>query len=179
MIQKRYKQTEALAQAQGLKTMIETEEVLLAKLALPDMEDMPNHRQYLIIKDVNIVASDNYIKLSPRRMLQHKTTLEELDLNLFVPDWTITSENESSHVDENGERVLFEMEHYDPETGLAVTVDENGEALPELPAAAFMIKTLEYLMFFAKRTQLTDLITMFSAQFIADNLEVWEKLKTK
>ncbi|WP_396179816.1 hypothetical protein [Flavobacterium sp.] len=173
MIQKRYKQTAQLAQAQALKAMIESQEVVLAEIELPEITDMPNHRQVLRVKDVNVATSVNYVKLTPKRILIHKETGKELKIDLHVPDWTITNENVSSHIDEFGQRLFYEMEYFDAQTGEVV---ENPEGLPALQPEAFMMPTIPYLMFFTKQIVLPDLIAMFSAQFVSDNLDIWNSL---
>lgn len=177
MIKSRYKQTEALLQAQALKETIEALPVVLAEIELPEIVDMPNHNQVLRVKDVNVFTTEDYINITPKRILISKENGQELDLNLFVPPWTITKEKESAQIDENGQRVLHEMEHFDDETGEAVTVDEYGIELPELAAEPFMMPTIQYVMFFAKQIPMTDLIETFSQQFVEDNSAVWTKLK--
>jgi hypothetical protein len=173
MIQKRYKQTEALLQAEGLKNLIESQEVVLAELPLPEITDMPNYNQVLRIKDVNVATSVDFVKLTPKRILIHKITGKELKLDLFVPDWTITKNNVSSYINENGERVMFEMEYYDDELEEVVTPED----LPELEPEVFLLPTIPYLMFFTKAVVLPDLIQLFSAQFIQDNIEIWSELE--
>lgn len=189
MIQKRYKQTEKLAQAQGLKSMLETLPVILAEIPLPEIEDMPNYNQVLRVKDINVATSVNFVCLTPKRILIHKTTGEEIDLNLFVPKWEITGSSVSSHVNENGEREFYEMEWFDDETGEVVTTEtvigigEDGEAFSEekdlgvLEDEVFLMPSIPYLMFFTQQTKLPLLIQMFSSQFISDYADVWTRLK--
>lgn len=102
MIQKRYKQTEKLAQAQGLKQMLETLPVILAEVPLPEIEDRPNHKQILRVRDINVAVCVNYVGITPRRILVHKVTGVELDPNLYVPKWEITASNFSAHVNNLG-----------------------------------------------------------------------------
>lgn len=199
MIQKRYKQTEALAQAQGLKALIESQEVVLAKIELPDVTiNGVVHDQVLIVRNVNVAIASKYIKISPERVLiNQETNKQAKGLNLFVPDWTITSDNLSSHIGEDGQRIYYEMEYYDDETDEVVTeqtvtnyildedgnqvLDENGipttedvvEDLEPLEDEAFMMPTIPYLMFFTKQVVLPDLLQMFSGQYVNDNTEVW------
>lgn len=177
MIQTRFKQTEALQQAEELKQIIEALPVVLAEIPLPEIAEMPFHHQVLQVKDVNVAITSNYINITPKRILVHKDTGQESDLNLFVPAWTIEKENKSSHIDENGQRMMFQMEHFDSETGEAVTVDEFGNQLPALSPEPFLMPTIPYLMFFVKQIPLPDLIATFSAQFVQDNIEYWTKLK--
>jgi hypothetical protein len=201
MIKTRFKQTEALTQVEGFKSMIESQEVILAELELPEIIDMPTYNQVLRIKDVNVATSVEYVKLSPKRVLVHKVTGKELKLDLFVPDWTITKDNVSSYINELGERVMFEREYYNDETEEVVTtevvmvprVDENGEQLrddngdlivdevtqdlPELEPEAYLLPTIPYLMFITKQIVLPDLIQLFSAQFIQDNFDIWSNLE--
>lgn len=175
MIQKRYKQTEALAQAQGLKALIESQEVVLAKIELPDVTiNGVVHDQVLIVRNVNVAISVNYIKISPERVLiNQETNKQAKGLNLFVPDWTITSDNLSSHIGEDGQRIYYEMEYYDDETDEVVTEDEEGEALEPLEDEVFTMPTIPYLMFFTKQVVLPDLLQMFSGQYVNDNTEAW------
>lgn len=191
MIQKRYKQTEKLAQAQAIKAMLETLPVILAEIDLPEIPSMPNHNQILRVRNINVAISVDYIKISPERLLIDKTSGEELGhLNLQVPLWEITASNMSSHVNEQGEREYYEMEWFESETDEVVTtqmvevgLDEDGnpifEEQPlETPAdEVFLMPSIPYLMMFAKQIVLPDLIETFSHQFVDDNREVWTRLK--
>lgn len=199
MIQKRYKQTEALSQAQGLKTLIESQEVVLAKIDLPEITiNGVVHDQILKVRNVNVAIAVDFIKISPERVLINQETQKELKgMNLYVPDWTITDENLSSHIGEDGQRIMYEMEYYDDETDEVVTeqvviqdvldeegnpiLDENGmpttadvvEELEPLADEAFMMPTIPYLMLFIGQMLLPDLILTFSHQYVDDNVDVW------
>lgn len=199
MIQKRYKQTEALAQAQGLKALIESQEVVLAKIELPEITiNGVIHDQILKVRNVNVAIAVDFIKISPERVLINQETQKELKgMNLYVPDWTITDENISSHIGEDGQRIMYEMEYYDDETGEVITeqvviqdildeegnpiLDENGlpttedvvEELEPLADEAFMMPTIPYLMLFVGQMLLPDLILTFSHQYVDDNVDVW------
>lgn len=190
MIQKRYKQTEKLAQAQGLKQMLETLPVILAEIPLPEIPAMPNHNQVLRVRDINVAICADYVGLTPRRILIDKESGEEIDLNLFVPKWEITGSSVSSHVNAEGEREYYEMEWFDDETGEVVTTkivsglgEEYGEVFTEeqplepLADEVFLMPSIPYLMFFTQQIKLPILIQMFSAQFVTDNQDVWTKLK--
>lgn len=175
MIQKRFKQTESLAQAQVLKALIESQEVILAKIDLPDITiNGVEHSQTLLVRNLNVAISVNYIKISPERFLTDKVTDKEVKgLNLYVPDWTITSDNLSSHIGADGQRIMYAMEYFNDETEEVVTEDEEGNALPILEPEAFLMPTIPYLMFFAKQIVLPELLQTFSHQFVADNIDVW------
>ena len=199
MIQKRYKQTEALAQAEQLKAFIESQEVVLAKIELPDITiNGVVHDQILKVRNVNVAIAVDFIKISPERVLINQETQKELKgMNLYVPDWTITDENLSSHIGEDGQRIMYEMEYYDDETGEVITeqvviqdildeegnpiLDENGlpttedvvEELEPLADEAFMMPTIPYLMLFVGQMLLPDLILTFSHQYVDDNVDVW------
>ena len=190
MIQKRYKQTEKLTQAQGLKQMLETLPVILAEIPLPEITDMPNYKQVLRVRDINVAISANYVGLTPKRILVHKITGEEIDMNLFVPKWEITGSNFSSLVNPQGVREVYEMEWYDDELDEVVTtkpivtgLDENGDPIYEeqelepLLDESFLLPSIPYLMLMVKQVKLPVLIEMFSHQFIADNTEIWNKIK--
>lgn len=190
MIQKRYKQTEKLVQAQGLKQMLETMPVILAEIPLPEIPAMPNHNQVLRVRDINVAICANYVGLTPKRILVDKESGEEIDLNLFVPKWEITGSSVSSHVNAEGEREYYEMEWYDDETNEAVTtqnveveMDEEGnpileeQPLEELVDEVFLMPSIPYLMFFTKQVKLPNLLQIFSSQFVNDNINVWTKLK--
>lgn len=189
MIQKRYKQTEKLAQAQGLKQMLENLPVILAEISLPEITAMSNHNQVLRVRDINVAICADYVGLTPRRILVDKESGEEVDLNLFVPKWEITGSSVSSHVNAEGEREYYEMEWFDDETGEVVIsetisgISEDGEVFTEekelepLEDEAFMMPSIPYLMFFTQQVKLPSLIQMFSHQFVSDNIEVWTKLK--
>lgn len=199
MIQKRYKQTEALAQAEQLKAFIESQEVVLAKIELPEITiNGVIHDQILKVRNVNVAIAVDFIKISPERVLINQETQKELKgMNLYVPDWTITDENISSHIGEDGQRIMYEMEYYDDETGEVITeqvviqdildeegnpiLDENGlpttedvvEELEPLADEAFMMPTIPYLMLFVGQMLLPDLILTFSHQYVDDNVDVW------
>lgn len=186
MIQKRYKPTAKLAEAQAIKAMLETLPVILAEIELPEIPSMPNHRQILRVRNINVAVSVDYIKISPERLLIDKESGEELDhLNLHVPLWEITASNMSSHVNEQGEREYYEMEWFESETDEVVTTqtvityDSEGEEISEeqplepLEDEVFLMPSIPYLMKFTKQVVLPDLIEMFSAQFVSDNWDVW------
>lgn len=189
MIQKRYKQTEKLAQAQGLKQMLETLPVILAEIPLPEITAIPNHKQVLRVRDINVAICADYVGLTPRRILVNKESGEEVDLNLFVPKWEITGSSVSSHVNEQGEREYYEMEWVNDEGEVVTTqmvevgTDENGEPILEeqplepLADEVFLMPSIPYLMMFTKQIVLPDLIETFSHQFVDDNMDVWTRLK--
>lgn len=189
MIQKRYKNTEKLAQAQGLKQMLESLPVILAEIPLPEIPAMPNYNQVLRVRDINVAICADYVGLTPKRILVDKESGEKIDLNLYVPKWEITGSSVSSHVNAQGEREFYEMEYFDDETGEAVTTEtisgigEDGEVFTEekelepLVDEAFMMPSIPYLMFFTQKIKLPVLIEMFSHQFVSDNMDVWTRLK--
>lgn len=190
MIQKRYKQTEKLAQAQGLKQMLENLPVILAEIPLPEIEKMPSFNQILRVQDINVAVCSNFVGLRPKRILIDKETKEEFDMNLFVPKWEITGSNFSSFVNANGEREFFEMEWFNTETGEIATTemtqigwDNEGQPIMEeqlledLDPETFLIPSIPYLMFFTQQVKLPALVAMFSQQFINDNAAVWTRLK--
>lgn len=191
MIQKRYKPTPKLAEAQAIKATLETLPVILAEIKLPEIPSMPNHNQVLRVRNINVAVSVDYIKISPERLLIDKTSGEELDhLNLHVPLWEIAQSSVSSHVNAQGEREYYEMEWFEDETDEVVTTqmvevgtDENGEPILEeqhleTPAdEVFLMPSIPYLMMFTKQIVLPDLIETFSHQFVDDNREVWTRLK--
>lgn len=190
MIQKRYKQTEKLAQAQGLKQMLENLPVILAEIPLPDILKMPDYRQVLRVRDINVAICANFVGLTPKRILIDKESGEEVDMNLPVPKWEITGSNFSSIVNPQGVREMHEMEWYDDELDEVVTtkpvvtgLDENGDPIYEeqelepLIDESFLLPSIPYLMFMVKQVKLPVLIEMFSHQFVADNTEIWNKIK--
>ena len=124
MIQKRYKQTAKLAQAEALKATLENLPIILAEIPLPEIEDRPNHNQILRVRDVNVALCVNYIGIPPKRVLIHKVTKLEIETNLFVPKWEILSSTLSAQVNAEGEREMHEMEWFDDETNEAVTQEE-------------------------------------------------------
>lgn len=190
MIKKRYKPTAKLAEAQAIKAMLETLPVILAEIELPEIPSMPNHNQVLRVRNINVAISVDYIKISPERLLIDKVSGEELDhLNLHVPLWEVTQSSVSSHVNEQGEREMYEMEWVNDEGEVVTThmvevgLDENGEPILEeqtleIPAdEVFLMPSIPYLMMFTKQIVLPDLIETFSHQFVDDNMDVWTRLK--
>ena len=190
MIQKRYKPTPKLAEAQAIKAMLETLPVILAEIELPDLEKSPEYKQILRVRNINVAISVDYIKITPERILVDKITGEETDLNLFVPEWVITKSSVSSHVNEAGEREYYEMEWFDDETDTVITeqtvevgLDEEGNPIVEvqpldvLPDEVFLMPSIPYVMYFTQQIKLPILIEMFSVQFVTDHMDIWTKLK--
>lgn len=190
MIQKRYKQTEKLAEAQALKELLVELPVLLAEIPLPGITAMPHHNQVLRVRDINVAICANYVGITPRRILIDKESGEEIDLNLFVPKWEIGEGTVNDHIDNNGNKQYYEMEWFDDETNevvaskpVVIGQTEEGEdivedeVLPILEDEVFELPTIPYTMYLTKQILLPDLIEIFSKNFIAINTDVWTKIK--
>ena len=190
MIQKRYKQTEKLAEVIALKSELETLPVILAEIPLPEIPAMPHHNQLLRVRDINVAICANYIWITPKRILIDKESGEEIDLNLFVPKWEIGEGTVNDYIDSNGNKQYYEMEWFDDETNEVVTTQpvivgqtEDGEdiledeILPVLEDEVFELPTIPYTMYLAKQILLPDLIEIFSKNFIELNAGVWTRIK--
>ena len=142
----------------GLIDLINTQELILAKVQLPDLTEMPNYNQFLIVKDNNIALSIGYLKVLAKRILIHKTSGEELDLNLPVPDWERTESDFASLVNPaTGERLLFETNYYDDEDNLVETTQED-----------YKVPVLHYLKLMISQMPYASVFQSFTMQYVAD-----------
>ena len=97
-------------QLQQIFDYIKSKKGILAEVPLPEITEMPNYNQFLRVKDNNIALSNHYLKIIPKRILIHKVTGEDLDLNLPLFEWLLTENSVSSWVDSaTGERMLFDV----------------------------------------------------------------------
>lgn len=146
---------------QELIGLINSENLILAEVELDEITAMPDYKQVLRVKDVNIALTVDYLKVNPKRLLIHKTTGEELDLNLPVPNWEKTGSDMMALVDENGERMLFETNYYDDEGIFVETTQEVA-----------LVPTLKYLMRMISQLKFKEIFRLFTAQYVNDIKEV-------
>lgn len=140
---------------------IEATNLQLVELPLPDLEDNPNYRQVIRVEDVIINLSQGYFKAIPKRILIHKTTSEEKDLNLKVPNLERFKYDIAALVDNTGKRKLFETNYY----------DENNE-LVETKQEPKHVNCVQYLTFLSSVQTLPQLFTAFIQQYIDDEQAV-------
>lgn len=147
---------------------IESTKLQLVELPLPDLEDNPHYRQIIRVEDVIINLSQGYFKAIPKRILIHKTTGEEKDLNLKVPNLERFKYDIAALVDANGTRKLFETNYY----------DENDE-LVETKQEPKHVNCVQYLTFLSSVQTLPQLFTAFIQQYIDDEQAVDPLIFTK
>lgn len=156
-------------QLQQLVNIINAQDYILAQVDLPDVIAMPDYRQVLRVQDNNIALSCEYLKISPKRILIHRTTGEELDLNLPVPLWEKTGEDVASLVDETGERILVPTNYYDD----VVVNEESGETelrIIKTINEPLTVPVLKYLMFIISQKKYKEVFQLFTQQYIADTM---------
>ena len=147
---------------------IKSKKGILAEVPLPEITEMPNYNQFLRVKDNNIALSSHYVKVIPKRILLHKVSGDELDLNLPVMDWTLNDSSESSWVDSAmGERILFDVVEVDDDGIETPVLDEEGNQLKE----AYKIKSLQYLEFLVENLKYKEIFELFTKQY-KDDIEL-------
>ncbi len=145
------------AQLQAQIDLINSQNLILAEVELDEITAMPDYRQVLRVQDNNIALSIGYLKVLPKRILIHKTTGEEIDLKLPVPDWEKTAADEMALVDENGERILVETNYFDDEDELVETTQE-----------VVLVPTLKYLNLMIKVKKYAEIFQLFTEQYVND-----------
>ncbi len=163
---------------QSIIDQIEQQKLILAEIPLPDIPAMPEYNQVLRVQDNNIALSISYLKINPKRILIHKETGEELDLNLPVPLWEKNAHDMAAIVDEAGERILVETTYSD----YVVIDEETGE--PELQVIEtkqepVLVHVLQYLMLMISQYKYKEVFAMFTQQYIADTLAEDETYYTR
>lgn len=160
---------------QGLISLIESQELILAKVQLPDLTDMPDYNQFLVVKDNVIALSESYLKILPVRVLVHKVTGQEIsNLKLPVPNWERFGTDDASLVNETtGERLMFETKYYemqpnpdyDPEDSES---EEMIEVLTETTYESFNVPILKYLKLMISAKPYSQVFGTFTQQYIDD-----------
>ncbi|GEM_PF-2508743 len=167
------------APVQQLIEQIEQQDLILAEVSLPEIPAMPDYDQILRVQDNNIALSIGYLKINPKRILVHKTTGEELDLNLPVPLWEKNEHDVAALVDEQGERILVDTNYYDNvETAAGYYDEETQEYIPavyeeqliETKQEPVLVHVLKYLMLIISQKKYKEVFAMFTQQYIADTL---------
>lgn len=153
---------------QQLIAAIENTKLQLVELPLPDMVDNPNYRQVIRVQDVIINLSEGYFKAIPKRILIHKVTGEEKDLNLKVPNLERFKYDIAALVDANGTRKLYETNYYNEEDELVETKQEPKH-----------VNCVQYLTFLSSVQTLPQLFTAFIQQYIDDEQAVDPLIFTK
>lgn len=147
---------------------INNEMLILAEVELDEITGMPDYQQVLRVLDNVAALSQEYFKVIPKRILIHKVTGQELDLNLPVPDWTKTGNDVSALINEStGERVLVEQNTYDD----VVIDEETGETEEQLISTEevpVLVPTLKYLRNIIKRLKYHEAFGVFTVQYVND-----------
>ena len=155
-------------QLQQIFDYIKSKKGILAEVPLPEITEMPNYNQFLRVKDNNIALSNHYLKIMPKRILVHKVTGEDLDLNLPVFEWLLTENSFSSWVDSaTGERMLFDVVEVDEEENETPVLDEEGNQVKE----PYKIKSLQYLEFLVENLKYKEILALFTKQY-KDDIEI-------
>lgn len=147
--------------------LIESQELILAEVQLDEITAMPEYNQVLRVRDNNIALSVGYLKIIPKRILVHKTTGEEIDLNLPVPNWEKKDTDEAALLDETGERILIPTNYYDD----VVVDEETGETeeqLVETKNEVVLVPILKYLMMMVKEKKYYEIFQLFTNQYVDD-----------
>lgn len=139
---------------------INAQELIIAQIDLPEITAMPDYNQVIRIQDSIINLTDFTFIPKPKRILIHKTTGEELDLNLKVPEWNINRFSVASLVNAQGKRVLVETNYYNDEDELVETKQEPVH-----------VNTLQYLTLLAHQVPLPALFGTFLQQYVEDEEE--------
>lgn len=147
---------------------IEETKLQLVELPLPDLDDNPHYSQVIRVEDVIINLSEGYFKALPKRILIHKVTGEEKDLNLKVPNLERFKYDIAALVDNTGHRKLFETNYYNDEDELVETKMEP-----------FHVNCVQYLTFLASVQTLPQLFTAFIQQYIDDEQAIDPLIFTK
>ena len=167
---------------EALVSYIEEKEEILAQVELPEIEDLPDYKQYLRVQDINIALSQKHLKIIPYRVLVHKTTGKELRLNLPVPDWTKTASDLTSLIDEDGNRILVPATYSDWVTPELTEENPNPEpvlTVIETKDEPYQVNTLKYLITVVENKKFLEAMELFTAQFIADEMAVNPDIFTK
>ena len=160
-------------QLQGLVTNIESKELILAQVQLPEITDLPEYDQFMRVQDINIALSQSHLKIIPYRVLIHKTNGSEVKLNLSVPDWTKSAADVTSILDDAGQRIMIPAiysEYVIPEP-----TEENPEPEPvhtvvETKNEPVLVNTLQYLITVIENKKFIDAMVLFTQQFVDDEI---------
>lgn len=160
-------------QLQNKVTYINSKELILAQILLPQIADLPDYDQYMRVQDINIALSQGHLKVIPCRVLVHKTNGSELKLNLPVPDWTKSATDVTSILDDNGQRIMI------PATYSQCVTPEPTEEVPEPEPVLKVVETkdepvlvnmLKYLITVIENKKFIEAMEMFTQQFVDDEI---------
>ena len=141
---------------------INLQKLILAEVPLDEVTDMPNYNQVLRVADCNMALSCGHLKMIPKRILIHKETGDELDLNLPIPNWEKSISDLAALVNpENGERFLVETNYYDDEENIIETTHEP-----------VLVPILKYLKLMIQMKKFHEIFAMFTAQYVSDQKEI-------
>lgn len=158
---------------QGLVTYIESKELILAQVLLPEITDLPDYDQFLRVQDINIALSQGHLKIIPYRVLIHKTNGSELKLNLHVPDWTKSASDVTSILDEDGNRIMIPAtysQYVTPEPTEEVPEPEPVLEVVETKDEPVLVNTLKYLITVIENKKFIEAMEMFTQQFVDDEI---------
>lgn len=159
------------AQLQGLVNYIESKELILAQVLLPEINDLPEYDQYLRVQDINIALSQGHLKIIPYRVLIHKTNGVELKLNLPVPEWTKTAADLTSILDKKGQKIMLPATYSDYMTADSTDEVPNPEpvlTVIETKDEPVLVNTLKYLITVIESKKFIEVMELFTQQFVDD-----------
>lgn len=158
---------------EGLVSYINEKEEILAQVALPQIEDLPEYDQFLRVQDINIALSQKHLKIIPYRVLTHKITGKELRLNLPVPEWTKSASDVTSILDNEGQRIMIPVtysEYITPEPTGDVPEPEPVLTLIETKDEPVLVNTLKYLITVIENKKFIEAMELFTQQFVDDEI---------
>ena len=160
-------------QLQNKVTYINSKELILAQILLPQIADLPDYDQYMRVQDINIALSQGHLKVIPCRVLVHKTNGSELKLNLPVPDWTKSATDVTSILDDNGQRIMIPAtysQYVTPEPTEEVPEPEPVLEVVETKDEPVLVNTLKYLITVIENKKFIEAMEMFTQQFVDDEI---------
>lgn len=161
------------AELQNLVTLINSKQLILAKVLLPEITELPEYDQYMVVQDINIALSQGHLKIIPCRVLVHKTNGTELKLNLPVPDWTKSQTDVSSMLDDEGKRIMIPAtysQYVTPEPTEEVPEPEPALEVVETKDEPVLVNTLKYLITVIEDKNFIEAMKMFTQQFVDDEI---------
>ena len=160
-------------QLQNLVTYIESKDLILAQVQLPEITELPEYNQFMRVQDINIALSQGHLKIIPCRVLVHKTNGTELKLNLHVPDWEKSANDLTSVLDEDGNRIMIPATYSDyvtPEPTEEVPEPEAVLQVIETKNEPVLVHTLKYLITVIENKKFKEAMELFTQQFVDDEI---------
>lgn len=156
----------------NLVSEIESKKLKIVDVKLPNLTGYSSYEQFLRVQDVNVVLSENHFKITPFRVLIHKTNKSELKLNLPVPEFVKNFESISDFMIDD-EIVLAPAVYSD-----YISVEPTEEDLNPIPVLKQIkteqepvkIKSLNYLVDFFNKKTFVETIEKFTIDFVNEEI---------